>query len=205
MASSAAKAPITAVRAAKRALRKSMAAQLAQMSRNEILEQCESAAKTPLIIMRLKYDAHAHCTRACHPAASAVTSKVLASPTYQNARSISIYVSMASGEVDTDELCRQTLALGKKLYVPLFAVNKDSNSSQTQDKPAPAVAVAVKEPPQPPPATTATMSKDMKMLRLRDLSEYEGMKENKWGIREPLDWVQEVGMSGQRKPREDGE
>lgn len=104
---------------------------------------------------------------------------------------------MASGEVDTDELCRQTLALGKKLYVPLFALNKDTQAQR--DGPS----VAVKEPPQPPPATT--MSKDMKMLRLRDLSEYEGMKENKWGIREPLDWVQEVGMAGQRKPREDGE
>ena len=33
--------PITAVRAAKRTLRKSMAAQLAQMSRKEILDQCQ--------------------------------------------------------------------------------------------------------------------------------------------------------------------
>lgn len=43
------------------------------------------------------------------------------------------------------------------------------------------------------------------MLRLQSLAEYEGMKENRWGIREPEDWIEEIGMSGQRKPREDGQ
>lgn len=46
------------------------------------------------------------------PAAREVTKRVLASATYRNAKSVSIYVSMASGEVDTDELCRQAIASG---------------------------------------------------------------------------------------------
>lgn len=130
---------------------------------------------------------------------AAVTARVLASPTYQSARSISVYVSMASGEVDTDELCRQTIALGKKLYVPLFATPTAASSSSSSS-----LGTAAVSDPQPAKIAT-TMSKDMRMLRLCDLTEYEGMKENRWGIREPEDWIEETGMSGQRKPREDGE
>lgn len=81
---------------------------------------------------------------------------------------------------------------GKKLYVPLFAAPA-SKPPGTDD----VAAVA-----NPPNTGATTFASDMRMLRLRDLGEYEGMKMNKWGIREPEDWIDEAGG---RTRREDGE
>ncbi|PWN20232.1 5-formyltetrahydrofolate cyclo-ligase [Microstroma glucosiphilum] len=144
-ATNAAAASAAGLRTAKRSMRKAMAQRLAQMSRQEILEQSE------------------HVTR-----------RILASPTYQRAEAISVYVSMASGEVDTDHLCRHTLLAGKRLYVPLFAAPASSAASSATSSST----SSLKSP-------ASTFSSDMRMLRLRTLAEYEGMKMNRWGIREP--------------------
>lgn len=82
----------TALRAAKRQLRKSMAQTLATMKPDEIAKQSQRVAE-----------------------------QVLKSQTYARARSISVYIHMDVGEVITDEICRSVLKDGKKLYVPLFA------------------------------------------------------------------------------------
>lgn len=144
----------TALRSAKRALRKSMAQRLASLDRQEILSQSH-----------------------------AVTKQVLASPTYETAKSISIYVSMEQGEIDTDELCRAALKQGKRLYVPLFA----STSKPTPADPA----TSAKPLPSAPPPGAVTFATDMRMLRITDVRDYEGMKLNKWGIREPLETTEE--------------
>ncbi|KAJ1023983.1 related to 5-formyltetrahydrofolate cyclo-ligase [Ustilago sp. UG-2017b] len=82
----------TALRAAKRQLRKTMTITLAAMRPEEIAKQSQKVAE-----------------------------QVLQSQTYTRARSISVYIHMGVGEVMTDEICRSVLKDGKKLYVPLFA------------------------------------------------------------------------------------
>uniref|UniRef100_V5E435 5-formyltetrahydrofolate cyclo-ligase n=1 Tax=Kalmanozyma brasiliensis (strain GHG001) TaxID=1365824 RepID=V5E435_KALBG len=82
----------TALRAAKRQLRKSMTQTLAAMRPDEIAKQSRK-----------------------------VTEQVLKSQTYARAHSISVYIHTEVGEVMTDEICRSVLKDGKKLYVPLFA------------------------------------------------------------------------------------
>lgn len=82
----------TALRTAKRQLRKSMAQTLATMRPEEIASQSAKVAE-----------------------------QVLTSQTYARARSISVYIHMDVGEVATDQICRSILKDGKRLYVPLFA------------------------------------------------------------------------------------
>ncbi|CBQ73713.1 related to 5-formyltetrahydrofolate cyclo-ligase [Sporisorium reilianum SRZ2] len=82
----------TALRTAKRQLRKSMAQTLASMRPDEIALQSQKVAE-----------------------------QVLSSQTYARARSISVYIHMDVGEVATDQICRSVLKDGKRLYVPLFA------------------------------------------------------------------------------------
>ncbi|UZJ51744.1 hypothetical protein CBS101457_001064 [Exobasidium rhododendri] len=89
---------------------------------------------------------------------------IIGLPSFQKAESVSIYVNMNKGEVHTEELCRQTLALGKKLYVPRFASTKVDNN-------------------------VATFETEMRMLRVFDWADFEAMLTNKWGIREPEDML----------------
>ncbi len=82
----------TALRTAKRQLRKSMAHKLSLMRADEIASQSHKVAE-----------------------------QVLRSQTYAQARAISVYIHMNVGEVVTDHICRSILKDGKRLYVPLFA------------------------------------------------------------------------------------
>jgi 5-formyltetrahydrofolate cyclo-ligase len=146
------------IRQAKRTLRKQMAANLAKIPTSELIQQSTS-----------------------------VTQHVLNHPAYKNAKSVSIYVSMDQGEVRTEELCKQTLLLGKKLYVPRFAkviptanVTQQLGGSTTEA------------------AQKASFDSDMRMLRVNDWEDYEAMVMNRWGIREPDEKYKEA-------QREDGE
>ncbi|CAO1627497.1 unnamed protein product [Jaminaea pallidilutea] len=148
-------ATATSIRTAKRALRKSMAQQLSLtvLPREEVLAQSQR-----------------------------VTARILASPTYKAAKSISVYVSMAQGEVDTDAICRRVLVEGKKLYVPLFATPAPAPPKSTPESQR-------LEPNPPSQPVASSFAPDMRMLRIISLADYEGMKLNKWGIREPLETV----------------
>ena len=133
------------IRQAKRALRKEMAAQLAKISVTELIQQSNS-----------------------------VTQHVLNHPAYKDAESVSIYASMDHGEVRTEELCKQTLLLGKRLYVPRFAKRTPASVSVQQ------VGGSTTE-----AAQKASFDSDMRMLRVNDWEDYEAMIMNRWGIREP--------------------
>jgi 5-formyltetrahydrofolate cyclo-ligase len=136
-----------ALRQAKRALRKQMAARLEALSSSSIASQ-----------------------------SSQITSHTLKHPSFIKADKISIYVSMEKGEVKTEDLCKQTLALGKRLYVPKFAT----------------IAAAAND------GKASRFESDMRMLRIYDWTDYEKMVMNKWGIKEPADVIDE-------RYREDGE
>lgn len=128
----------SALRQAKRSLRKQMGARLDALSASSIALQ-----------------------------SSQITSYVLDHPAFHQADKVSIYVSMERSEVRTEELCRQTLNLGKRLYVPKFATLAAASGSN------------------------AKFESDMRMLRVYDWKDYEAMVMNKWGIREPADVIDE--------------
>ncbi|KAH7375024.1 5-formyltetrahydrofolate cyclo-ligase [Plectosphaerella cucumerina] len=75
---------------------------------------------------------------------------------YQDAQRISVFLSMPSGEIQTDAIVRHALAAGKQVYVPFLHKS-----------------------PFPPGEAPARV---MDMVRLRDLQDYESLGRDKWGI-----------------------
>lgn len=128
------------LRQAKRALRKQMGDQLDALSSSTITTQSDQ-----------------------------ITFRTLNHSAFRKADKVSIYVSMEKGEVKTEELCKQALSLGKRLYVPKFATIAAATFSSTKD------------------SKSIKFDADMRMLRIYDWKDYEAMVMNKWGIREPHD------------------
>lgn len=83
--------------------------------------------------------------------AQSIVDHLLRSPYYLAAKSISCYLSLPVGEVQTDQIIRHALANDKRVFVPYCPV---------EDKTV------------------------MRMLRLNGVEHFEGLKENRWGIRE---------------------
>ncbi|QUC16833.1 uncharacterized protein UV8b_01074 [Ustilaginoidea virens] len=75
---------------------------------------------------------------------------------YLEARRISIYLSMPSGEIQTDAIVRHALTLGKQVFVPYL-----HNS---------------------PPGMPDTPPRVMDMVRLKDVRDYESLQLDRWGI-----------------------
>lgn len=61
--------------------------------------------------------------------ASAIHSKLLSLPEYQNAKSLSIFMSMPTGEINTGPIVHQALNQGKSIFIPYL------RSNQTQGEP----------------------------------------------------------------------
>lgn len=76
---------------------------------------------------------------------------------YLNASRISVFLSMPSAEVQTDDIVRHALASGKQVFVPYL--HKSPFTSN----------------PDMPPRV-------MDMVRLEDVPDYESLKRDKWGI-----------------------
>lgn len=75
---------------------------------------------------------------------------------YQDARRLSIYLSMPAAEIQTDAIVRHALGSGKQVFVPYLYR-------------------AVAQAPD-------TQSRVMDMVHLRDLQDYESLKRDRWGI-----------------------
>jgi len=93
--------------------------------------------------------------------ATCIVESLLSLPEYQNARRISVYLSMPSGEVHTAAIVRDALSSGKKVFIPYFY--KLSS-------------------PQPGHLASA-----MDMLELDSLQDYDGLEADKWGIPTPTE------------------
>lgn len=90
-----------------------------------------------------------------------VFNHILASKEYQESRTIACYVSMPSGEIQTDSIIHAALADGKALYVPRI----------------------VRE---PPTTDSKTQISYMQFYRIYDRDDYErNLISGVWGIREP--------------------
>ncbi|KAJ6627975.1 5-formyltetrahydrofolate cyclo-ligase [Mycena sp. CBHHK59/15] len=87
-----------ALKAEKKILRKTMAAKLRELSPSNIQDQSK-----------------------------AVTARVLALPSFKQCKSVSCYLSMPTGEVDTSSLVREILHSGKTLFVPKIDPGADGS------------------------------------------------------------------------------
>lgn len=136
------------VRQAKRAMRRQMANVLMQLPSDRVAAQ-----------------------------SAGVTEHVLHHPAFRSARTVSIYVSMEHSEVRTEELCKQTLMQGKRLYVPRFASVPTTGQPSTSTTGS---TTAVDR-----ESGKSAFASDMRMLRVSDWEDFEAMAMNRWGIREP--------------------
>ncbi|KAL2024537.1 hypothetical protein VTK56DRAFT_7580 [Thermocarpiscus australiensis] len=75
---------------------------------------------------------------------------------YVDAKRVSVFLSMPTGEIQTDAIVRDALVSGKEVFIPYLHKN--------------------------PIATPHLPARVMDMVRLRDLADYESLKPDKWGI-----------------------
>lgn len=87
---------------------------------------------------------------------TAVFKRITVFKSYQNAKRIGIYLSMPSGEIQTDAIVRHALGLGKQVFVPYLH-----------------------KPHNPPTGTPRSV---MEMVDLRSITEYDALKRDSWGI-----------------------
>ncbi|KAL2148503.1 hypothetical protein VTH82DRAFT_2057 [Thermothelomyces myriococcoides] len=87
---------------------------------------------------------------------STVYSTLKSLSAYVNAKRLSVFLSMPTGEIQTDAIVRDALSAGKEVFIPYLHKNM------------------VEGPGLP--------ARVMDMVRLRDLADYESLKPDKWGI-----------------------
>ncbi|KAH6632678.1 hypothetical protein F5144DRAFT_593384 [Chaetomium tenue] len=75
---------------------------------------------------------------------------------YAQAKRVSVFLSMPTGEIQTDVIVRDALTAGKEVFIPYLHKN-----------------------PVPGPGLPPRV---MDMVRLRDLADYESLQPDKWGI-----------------------
>jgi 5-formyltetrahydrofolate cyclo-ligase len=102
-------------------------------------------------------------------------------PEYKNARSISIFMSMPSGEINTAQLTKHALTSKKRVFVPYIYKLKQPRSDDL-------------------PASI------MDMLQLADEEDYASLQSDKWGIPSiPKDTVSDRANSFGGKGVSDGD
>lgn len=84
--------------------------------------------------------------------ATIITNRVLQSPTYRDAQSIAIFLSMPGREVSTRDIVLQAFKDGKEVFVPFLHTESTSKS------------------------------KIMSMLQLQDEKDFNSLKPDAWGI-----------------------
>jgi len=75
---------------------------------------------------------------------------------YQDSKRIGIYLSMPTGELQTDSIVRHALGAGKQVFVPYLHKVQEPSSDKIKSV--------------------------MDMVNLKSLSDYEGLKRDSWGI-----------------------
>ncbi len=87
---------------------------------------------------------------------AAVLAALLDFKPYVEAQRVSVFLSMPSGEVQTDAIVRHSLASGKQVFVPYLH--------------------------KPPLAYPGSPPRLMDMVQLKSLADYESLKPDRWGI-----------------------
>lgn len=86
-----------------------------------------------------------------------IHNKLLTFKPYLDASRISVFLSMPSAEVQTDEIVRHALDSGKQVFVPYLHKSPFKSNAEMP-------------------------SRVMDMVQLRDVHDYESLKRDKWGI-----------------------
>ncbi|KAK5107772.1 hypothetical protein LTR62_000696 [Meristemomyces frigidus] len=119
---------VTESHKAKRALRQTMKTRLSNLDEQTITKQSETAQEL-----------------------------ILSLPQYESARRVCFYLSMPTGEAQTDLLVRNALTAGKQVFVPYLHSTPQAEGSKGKGK-------------------------VMEMLRLESVDDYEGLVRDGWGI-----------------------
>jgi 5-formyltetrahydrofolate cyclo-ligase len=133
----------TALKAAKKELRTLMKQKLSNISSESVNAQ----SRTPFCLPYGNLDVDL---------GNAVFKSITNFAPYQEANRIGVYLSMPTGEVQTDAIVRHALESGKKVFVPYLHKAKS-----------------------PSPDTLRSV---MDMVDLRSLSDYDSLKRDSWGI-----------------------
>lgn len=138
---------MASLNAVKQQLRLTMKHKLGAISRESVLAQsmCELGDKPRSESKILT----------CCPG-SIVTNTLRNFKPYQDAKRVSVFLSMPSGEIQTDGIVKHALESGKEVFIPYLHKN-----------PSPS--------PDLPPRV-------MDMVRLKNLDDYESLKPDRWGI-----------------------
>ncbi|KAF3903813.1 hypothetical protein AA313_de0204814 [Arthrobotrys entomopaga] len=83
-------------------------------------------------------------------------------PEYQQAQNVSIYLSMSTGEIDTNAIVRDAFDRGKQIFIPF--THKSTQTTSLNEEPRPSI---------------------MDMVSLDSPDDYYGLRRNSWGIPTP--------------------
>ncbi|RVD80330.1 uncharacterized protein DFL_008229 [Arthrobotrys flagrans] len=92
----------------------------------------------------------------------AVLALLTSLPEYRQARRVSIYLSMPTGEIDTTAMVQDALERGKRVFIPFTHKAMPAPTQGEDQKPS-----------------------IMDMVSLESLEDYQGLKRNNWGIPTP--------------------
>ena len=94
--------------------------------------------------------------------------RILTHPAYRSSQSMCLFLSMPTGEIQTDELIQDALQAGKKVFVPRIEKKRnntiESNTSSTSATPS---------------------ASNMQLLQVQSSKDLLSFKPNRWQIREP--------------------
>jgi len=105
---------------------------------------------------------------------AALVERVITHPVYKAAPALALFVSMPSGEVQTEALIHHALRAGKKVFVPRIEPPSKAKAAQ------PVELEARKSSP-----ALAPSGGRMKLLQVHSIEELHSWTPNRWGIREP--------------------
>ncbi|KAJ6258456.1 hypothetical protein Dda_6497 [Drechslerella dactyloides] len=134
-----------------------MEAVLRRMSTNEALREAKRELRA-LIARRLD----TLNPESVHEQSRTVFKLLAGLPQYQQARRISVYLSMPTGEIDTVPIVQDAFEQGKQVFIPF--THRAVPATGPGGDPKPSV---------------------MDMVSLHSLDDYQGLKRNSWGIPTP--------------------
>jgi 5-formyltetrahydrofolate cyclo-ligase len=122
---------------------------------------------------------------------AALLARVVAHPVYRAASAVALFVSMPSGEVQTEDIIRHALEAGKKVFVP--RIEPPPKRKPAAVAPSTSVAAAAADVAHPssssieaaPMPALAPGGGRMKLLQIHSMEELMSFVPNRWGIREP--------------------
>ncbi|KDN44756.1 5-formyltetrahydrofolate cyclo-ligase [Tilletiaria anomala UBC 951] len=205
-------APHQTVRQRKRVLRKAMAAKLSEISAQDIAAQSSEVSS---LILNSDYWAQAQTVSIYVNMKSGeiITDQLCTDALKQGKK---LYVPLFASPASTSEQGKETAdagaavfarskesagLLGQAKLTPHSAPTPPTTSASTNGQAPPVAFPGPLQASKTPPTTGQVFASDMRMLRIRSQQDFEDMKTNRWGIREPLDYYAVEGDVSEVEPQ----